>query len=308
MAAVHDIVVATDIERPARAALRCAFLIADQFHASVHVVHAFSPGAKLPRNPGMASRQHPVDALLRGRLEALVREVPTGMPGGANVEIIDGPVAATVLTYASRQKSDLIILGSSRPGAPIFGAPRTIAPEISRGAACPVLTVPDDASAPLQRLERILLLVGETSMERATQSAALFAWRYRAVVELLHPAVDSDSHAAAALRRRELEVEEALRVAGVAVERRVDSTVPDPARCVLTRLEQGGCDLAVMSMDRRDTGECAVATVRRCSNVPVLSVCPDVSDGNFARHGLPGRASDAVHSGAAARGAADYVR
>jgi nucleotide-binding universal stress UspA family protein len=300
MATVHEIVVATDIERPARAALRCSFLIADQFHASVSVVHAWSPGAGLPRNPGMARQQPPVDALLRRRLEALVREIPTGMPGCASVEIVDGPAAATVLTYASRQKSDLVVLGSSSHAATIFGAPHTIVRDVSRGAPCPVLTVPDTASAPLQRLERILLLVGETSMELATQSAALFAWRFRAVVELLHVAVDSDSRSPAAPRRRELEVEEALRLAGVAVERHVDSTETDPGRCVLTRLEQGGCDLVVMNMDRRDTGECPVATVRRCSTVPILSVCPDVSDGSFARHGMPGRGSDAVRSGAVA--------
>lgn len=300
MSGVREIVVATDVEHPARAALRCSFSIADQFHASLRVVHATPPETGPERSTGLPRHALLDGTVLRRRLDALVREIPTGVPGCATIEIVEGPPAATVLAYAARRRSDLIVLGSSQHVSPVFITQHATGQLIARDARSPVLTVPHDARMPLQRLERIVLLVGEAPMERATQSAALFASRFRAVVELLHPAVDSGSDSPAALRRRGQEVAETLRLAGVAVEHRVGPAEADSARCVLARLEQGGCDLVVMSLERCVADESTIATVRRSSVVPVLSVCPEDSGGTFVRHRRSSHEGDAERSGAAA--------
>jgi nucleotide-binding universal stress UspA family protein len=298
MATVHEILIATDIERPARAALRYSFFLAEQFHASLHVVHAWTPWEVAPPNTEVPRQQKSERALserrLRERLNAIVHEVPTAAPGCATTEIVDGPPAEAVLACSARQKSDLIVLGTAAESAPIFGTGEAIAQQISHHAWCPVITVPHRAGSS-SRLQRIVLPLEErTSMARALEWAAIFARHFRAVVELFGPRTDSTSESHAALDHCRRHAEEALRVAGVAVEHHASDDVGrERWECVLGRLKKGDCDLVVMTaQSTTDGGRCSVVSVRRSSGVPVLSVRPDAPSGRFAARGLPtGRSS-----------------
>lgn len=299
-AMVREILIATDIERPARAALRCAFFFAEQFHASLRVVHAWSPSEVPSRKDAGASRRRHESALseqhLRERLNVIVGEVPTAAPGCATTEIADGPAAAAVLACAHRDKSDLILLGSTLSTAPVFSAGHTIAEQLTREARCPVMSVPHAVNRPL-RCQRIVLPLGGCAMASAVEWAALFARRFSAVVELLD--VRAGCESSVARDRSELDVEDAFRAAGVAVEHSGDDRDGDLTERVLRRIDRGGCDLVVMDTQWSDAGDRAVAGVRRCGDTLVLSLRGEATNGLFATRGLRGERASISQSGAA---------
>jgi nucleotide-binding universal stress UspA family protein len=289
MTRFREILIATDIERPARAALRCSFFLAEQFHASLHVVHAWGP-PEGTRGDVHTSRQRRGERALREqglreRLDAIVREVPTSSPGRATTEIVDRPLAAAVLACAARQKADLVVLGSTPGQSPRFGALDTTDQEIAREALCPTLTVPHASSAPLQRVQRIVLPLDGRPLAIAVDWAAAFARHFNAVVELLRPGAGNGSDRRTALDRCAIETEEALRVEGVAVEHRVEDRGSDLTECVLERIQRGGCDLVVMNTEWDERGHCAVAHVRRHAQIPVLAIHPRARDESYMRYG-----------------------
>jgi len=302
MIAIRELLCATDIERPAHAALRYAIFMAERCHASLHVVHAWAhlehehttePGTRAQRSERALSEQG-----LHARLDAVVRAVsPT--PGRATTHIIDGKLPAAVVDYAERHKSDLILLGSTLGAEPYSASLGTLAQQVGHAALCPVLTVPHDTALPDLRVQRILLPIElEHSMVSTTEWAAHLARRFGAIVELVcaPPGANADSDR---LEGKRGATEDTLRLAGVAFEQSASATGKDLTSRILKRAQHGACDLIVMATGSRDLRQCsALASVRRASVVPVLAVRPVVAERRSGRDFTPGASFSSGHSSA----------
>jgi nucleotide-binding universal stress UspA family protein len=306
MIAIRELLCATDIERPAHAALRYAIFMAERCHASLHVIHAWAhlerepasePGTRAQRSERALSEQG-----LHARLDAVVRAVsPT--PGRATTHIVDGKLPAAVVDYAERHKSDLVLLGSTLGAEPYSASLGTLAQQVGHAALCPVLTVPHDTALPDLRVQRILLPIElEQSMVTTTEWAAHLARRFGAMVELLSAPLGANADADRLDGRRGA-VEDTLRLAGVAFEHNAGASGKDLTSCILKRTERGACDLIVMAIGTRDLRQCsALANVRRASVVPVLAVRPAVAERRSAgRDFTPGASFSVGNSSAGAQ-------
>jgi nucleotide-binding universal stress UspA family protein len=275
MTAIREVLCAMDVDRPPRGALRYAFLLAEEFRASLRVIHARGPAEQTPR-PIAQPRERRSNELLV-QLDAVVRTIPTVAQECATTHVVDGNVVHAVLASSSRHKSDVIVLGSTPRSAQVWKIVEPVAQQIASGTLCPVLTVPqeDSDSEPL-RIQRILLPVERASRTKsgATEWAALFARRFGAVVELLHTdGCDKDRNDAA----------ERLRAAGVPVTFTGCVARASLADCIMKRIEQAHCDLLVMGTALRHSAHFSVvANVRRSSTVPVLSIRAPGPDRLFA--------------------------
>jgi len=142
MATMERIVVGGDHTPAATAALRWAVDKASQTGAYVAVVHAFDVGGRadlaMERDLGRARR----DA--RYRTQSWVVEVIGNL--GTSVPVIvstpDGPVEQALA--AAAQGAQMLVIGE-----PQDGPHRDLAAELSRGTACPVVTVARDQVAHL---------------------------------------------------------------------------------------------------------------------------------------------------------------
>jgi nucleotide-binding universal stress UspA family protein len=289
MIALREMLCATDIERPALTALRYSFFIAEEFHASLCVVHAIGSSSEVPArdaastNPSRDRRieRQTSERRLTERLDAVVRAVPTGVPGRASTRVVEGNVTRAVLKSAEQQRADLILLGSNPSSAFVWNALEPVAQQITRSTFCPVMTIPHHSGSSAFHVKRIVLPLGRVGYKdlATTQWAALIARRFGAVVELLQAGegLDGWRH----------DVEDALRRAGVGVEVSRCGVGRTLADSVLSRIEQSRCDLLVMSVLSHDSARFSVVdNVRRQSVVPVLSVRAAGADRLFADDGF----------------------
>ena len=299
MIAVREVLCATALEHPARAALRYSFFVAERFNATLSVVHArdFVQGGRpnayvsgQRRYEQLATELHELE-----QLDAVVRSVPTAGPGRATTHVVDGNVVDALVTCADRYHADLVVLGNSLRRASSSEHEESVAGRIGDRVLCPVLTVPHTKASSLLRIQRILcpvqMLPGGTKDVIAW--VVLMARQFGAIVEVLHDrAAEQASY--------HDDVEDALRVAGVATTRSACARGARLSDIALQRVADGRCDLIVMSATAAD-GEpsAALASIRRDCATPVLSVPPSganrLTAGSSFRGGatLAGESSDA---------------
>lgn len=151
------ILVATDGGERSNASLRVAGAIARDHGLSVHVISVLEP---------LASMYAPVDGLMVTlpptiddvtRTEMRWREVHDRVrktlrtADSWKVQVKVGQVAASVVEVATEIDASLIVLGlgKHRPIDRLLGD--EIAAQVARRAACPILAVPSDVTAPLRR-------------------------------------------------------------------------------------------------------------------------------------------------------------
>ena len=151
------ILVATDGGETSNATLRVAEAIARDHGLSVQVISVLEP---------LASMYAPVDGLMialpptiddMARAELRWREVHDRVrktlrtADSWKVQVKVGQVAASVVEAATEIDASLIVLGlgKHRPIDRLLGD--EIAAQVARRAACPILAVPSDATAPLRR-------------------------------------------------------------------------------------------------------------------------------------------------------------
>lgn len=308
MALLRQILCATDIEQPARAALGYSFFLAERFHASLDVVHV-AAAVETARSVSYLPQAERIERLtfdqhVRERLDALVRTVPTGIPGRATTHVVDGQLPQAIADSADRLKSNLILLGATLRSTSAWHTHEPLSTKLATITLCPVLTVPDaigHSAAP--RLERILLPVEPASSitPGVTDWTALIARRFGAIVELLTPAGDH-------LDRCRAEIEDALRTAGVSVQTASCPEGESLTDAILTRVHQARCDLVVMTfvapnstLGRAPAQTNTVTDIRRRGAVPVLSVRAIDAGRLFVDGGFEaGWASEPTHSGAVA--------
>jgi nucleotide-binding universal stress UspA family protein len=279
MITIRKLLCPTEIERPARSALRYSFFIADGFHAALDVIHA--AGSEPRRDVPTINEQPPAqlrrESTLCQQLEAIVRAVPTATPGRANTHVMDGGLAVATLAFCASHGSDLILLESElEPDWSLtMSDVRGPIDDIAHRASCPVLTIPKKAASPAPRIARVLFPVGSaSSADGALQLAAAFAQKFGATVELLRirdPGLNADVLPESCF----WEIQDGLRLAGVPVEHSAREG-SDATDCILSRIDAGGCDLVVMGAQSRGSAAedraGTIAKVRRKSWIPVLSL------------------------------------
>jgi nucleotide-binding universal stress UspA family protein len=147
MSEYRSFVVPYDFSEHARAALEVAKDLARQLGAELHLLHVVTPpiyasayGAAVPPQIDMEPIRSSVMESLQGMTEgegSAVRMTP---------HVVEGlNIAVSIQEFASKQKADLIVMGShGRTGlAHVFLG--SVAERTLRQAPCPVLTVPVSA-------------------------------------------------------------------------------------------------------------------------------------------------------------------
>jgi nucleotide-binding universal stress UspA family protein len=189
---VKRILFPTDFSECAEQALDHALLLAEDFDAELHMLHAVVLHQADPANPDL---QFTPDLELLDRLEKVAKtrlaELAEGRARQVRVRQVErrgfsAPVA--ILEYADEIAADLIVMGTHghRGAARFFLG--SVAEQVVRHAPCPVLTLRGrDSEAPLEGVQAILVPVDFSEHSRgALATAAELAARWQARLELVH--------------------------------------------------------------------------------------------------------------------------
>jgi len=198
-----NILFATDFSAGSETALKCAQAIANRHASRVHTIHVNGPDSYQLLDPEAFSITFNGPAIIPKNsaqvLQGLMQGLPTQTPlrQGAIWEVINDVVA--------RNEIDLLILAShGRHGIPrlVLGS---VAEDVFRNVACPVLTVGPDVKACDTRgiaIKRVLLASHLDKTSAAPLHAALLANEFHAELTVLHVGADEGSKNEADINRQ----------------------------------------------------------------------------------------------------------
>jgi universal stress protein A len=146
MISLKHILVATDFSEPSKAALTYGRALADNFRATLHIVHVvgnvpavvYGAEAYAVSTPEL---QQQIEDTARKQLDDLLidndeRPLPT-----KRALLTSNAPAAAIVDYAGHEHIDLVITGTHGRGAIAHLLMGSVAERIVRAAPCPVLTV-----------------------------------------------------------------------------------------------------------------------------------------------------------------------
>ena len=175
MFAISRILCPVDLSDPSKSALRLAFALARQHHATVRVVQVFDPGFVPDGTETVLAEVTPATrAALDEALNWFV--APIMDPGvTASVHLREGPAVPAILAEASLIRADLIVVGRHGRGGFQRLALGSVAEKVLRMAGCPVLCVPhDDRHAVPLVIRRVLCPTDFSPAARAATEYARF--------------------------------------------------------------------------------------------------------------------------------------
>ena len=193
MIRLRRILFPTDFSASAERALDMALLLAQEFAAELHMLHAVVLHEDDPHDP---AHHFPDTAVIHERLEKLADSAMSDLlDRGRETEIRIQRVksrgiaaAPTILDYAGEWDADLIVMGTQgrRGASHLFLG--SVAEEVVSHASCPVLTVRGGETAEaLGSLDRILVPVDFSEHSRSSlRAAAELARRCGAELQALH--------------------------------------------------------------------------------------------------------------------------
>lgn len=277
-AGLKTIVVATDLEGHSEAALEYARKIAGAYGSRIVLAYGLDPldYAAVNAVPGAVLREMPEEALavLRRMSDELSRE---GIH--SHSEVRQGTVVQTLLEVARQHEAGLIVVGSEgRAGAgPV--AVGTIAEELVRHAACPVLAVAADWNAgpfrPTPGGPILLALEENESAAASLATAHSLAASFARTLLVVHARTASDS--AGVLNSAQTTPETlGIRSTGE-VEVRCIVKDGSPVTAVCEAIEEHHPSILVVGVKRTsDSGGLhgTAFTLLASSRVPVLCVPP----------------------------------
>jgi nucleotide-binding universal stress UspA family protein len=184
---LKNILLATDFSSGSETALKCAQAIAHRHASRVHAIHVNAPDCYQLLDPdafsitfnGPAATSKHGAQVLQGLMQGLPMQTP--LRQGAIWEVIADVVA--------RNEIDLLVLAShGRHGIPrlVLGS---VAEDVFRNVACPVLTVGPDVKTCNSRdlnIKKILLATHFEQNSAAPLHAALLANEFHAELTVLH--------------------------------------------------------------------------------------------------------------------------
>jgi nucleotide-binding universal stress UspA family protein len=142
MLALRDILVPVDFYGSSDSALADAEELARAFGARLHVLHVMEDAFALPAGTEGALSDFPrlarqAEDDTRQQLQArLAARSPA-----ATVTVLIGDPAATIVAHAEAIQASLIVMGTHGSDAKPVGVIGSVAEQVVRAAACPVLTV-----------------------------------------------------------------------------------------------------------------------------------------------------------------------
>jgi len=298
MRPIQSILCPVDLERPSRTALGYAFFLAEAFYASLEVTCARAalptlvPGTDSRQEEGGRAANSLNERIARDRLDELLRNVTTAVPGRASAHIVEGEPLSGILRCALQFRSDLIVVGSHFEARPDWHFAATLGEQIAYAAACPAISVHEGGQRRAPRVKHILMPVDFRSDATAVEWTTLFGRCFDATVELLQ--VRSMSGLAGESTQADRdgehvkldEVRDRLRASGIRVEE-TRSGEGTAFERIMKRTESGGCDLVVMAADPRTKTMSVIepslaASVRRHASIPILSARPPSSQSTVA--------------------------
>ncbi len=295
---IRKVLFCTDFSERAEAALPHALWYARTFGAELHMLHAVVLHASDPGNPELEfpdldGAYREVRRWASERLEASAGRAEEAGITVRRVEERGMSAAPVILEYAREEEVDLIVLAThGRRGVRrmLLGS---VAEEVVRRAARPVLTVRPDGPEEHGEPPRSILVPVDFSehSDRAVAHAGALAERTGAELHALHVVPEMafpDPYFAEAARDRAVEksaregVPDALRrnlreVLGGEVEARTHLEVGPPASTIVRVAAEQGVDQVVISshgrtgLERMLLGSVAEGVVRRAP-CPVLTV------------------------------------
>lgn len=192
---IRSILVAADLSRASRNAVRHGIDIARQTRAKLQVVHVLSPlrysfgGAELI--------QHATQIATRGIDDFEIRLACSGALKGihSRFSVIEGEVATEIQALAAKEDVDLIVVGTNCPRGISYLVRGSVGERIFRSATCPVLTVNVNTSRPgLNKNIRHILFATDfgSGSVNALPHVVSLATQFGAGVTVLH-VVDGES-------------------------------------------------------------------------------------------------------------------
>lgn len=183
--AINNILFATDFSTYSNTALTYALAIAQQFGATVYGAHVLPSGDYLFTSPATWPNQAKQEAELRqeavARLEDQLRAVPHKALTGV------GEVWEELSRFIRENDIDLLVIGThGRTGARklLMGS---IAEQVFRQVACPVLTVGPNVHDQNPKIGHVLLATDFSEEAKSAASyASCFAQKHQARLSLLH--------------------------------------------------------------------------------------------------------------------------
>jgi nucleotide-binding universal stress UspA family protein len=145
MLVLRDIVVPVDFGATSYHAVAYARDLASIFRARLHVLHvmedlfALSAGTE-GRLSAFPHVEQVVEDEARARLDALLTD-DDRRAGATTVVRLGADPASSIVGYAAEIQADVIVMGTSGRGATGAGTIGSVAAQVVRTAACPVLTL-----------------------------------------------------------------------------------------------------------------------------------------------------------------------
>jgi nucleotide-binding universal stress UspA family protein len=209
---LHEILVPTDFSSGSARAMKCALAMAGRGRR-VTAVHAVDP---LPYRFGpQESRQLKSRQAWVLAQESMTRWLQEGKFCACDSIVIEGEPAPAVVKFASAKGADLIVLATSARGHAARLMLGSVAEEIFRGVACPVVVLGPNAR--LFRRRKVLRIVFATDLEPHSLAAVPQLSKIRnsfslevSVIRAVHPDIKSRSERSRIRMETRLKVETAI--------------------------------------------------------------------------------------------------
>lgn len=146
MIAIKNVLVATDFQEAAGAALEYGRNLARTFGATLHVVYVVDNlwalmATDFPHAQNVGRLQADLDSEARARLDTLVTDDDRRTLHARSAALTDHSPASAIIDYAAENAIDVIVMGThgrGRVGRWLLGS---VADRVVRTAPCPVLVV-----------------------------------------------------------------------------------------------------------------------------------------------------------------------
>ena len=135
---ITRILVPTDFSRPSEPALDYAHELAQQFGASLHLLHVVNRPLLAEGLAAEAYMSEKFESDMVRGTEARLRKLA---PDAASTDVVFGYPAKAIVDWASRLSADLIVMGSHGRTGMAHLMLGSVAEAVVRTAQCPVLTV-----------------------------------------------------------------------------------------------------------------------------------------------------------------------
>ena len=144
MITLKKILVATDFSEPSESALKYARAFAEQFGASIHVMHVMEdPFLYAPTSEGYLVPPHMLEEMESSARSRLNSVLPPADREKFSAQLIlkHGSPFVEIVRYARDADIDLIVMGTHGRGPIAHMLMGSVAEKVVRKAPCPVLTV-----------------------------------------------------------------------------------------------------------------------------------------------------------------------